>query len=161
MNEHGVEIREFHSGDEADVLALAPRLTEGVASWRDRDDVRQAVVAWVRESIDRSADGDRALFVAEQAGTVVGFVSVGEREHFAGEVDGYVGELVVATDEAGHGIGRLLMGRAEDWARKRGVKHLTLETGAANAQARAFYESLGFVEEDVRLTRRLGDWPLP
>ncbi len=156
-----MDIRDFHSGDEADVLALAPRLTEGVAPWRDPDDVRRAVVAWVRESIDRSADSDRALFVAEQSGAVVGFVSVGEREHFAGEVDGYVGELVVSYDRAGHGVGRLLMGRAEDWARDRGVKHLTLETGAANAQARAFYESLGFAEEDVRLTRRLSDWPLP
>lgn len=161
MNERGVDIREFHGGDEVGVLALAPRLTEGVAPWRDPDDVRRAVVAWVQESIDRSADSDRALFVAEQGGTVVGFVSVGEREHFAGEVDGYVGELVVAVDQAGHGVGRLLMGRAEDWARARGVTYLTLETGAANTQARAFYDSLGFAEEDVRLTRRLRDWPLP
>ncbi|MEI8411012.1 MULTISPECIES: hypothetical protein [unclassified Kribbella] len=32
---------------------------------------------------------------------------------------------------------------------------VTLETGAANASARSFYLSLGFEEEDVRLTRVL------
>jgi hypothetical protein len=30
-----------------------------------------------------------------------------------------------------------------------------LETGAANVRARKFYEQLGYLEEEVRLTRRL------
>ena len=33
---------------------------------------------------------------------------------------------------------------------------MSLHTGAANATARAFYEALGFREEDVRLTLVLG-----
>jgi len=47
------------------------------------------------------------------------------------------------------------MAAAEDWARARGLRHLTLQTGAANAEARAFYRALGYLEEEVRLTRSL------
>lgn len=53
------------------------------------------------------------------------------------------------------GIGRALIGAADAWARDRGLAHLTLHAGARNAGARAFYAALGFVEEEVRLTRPL------
>jgi GNAT superfamily N-acetyltransferase len=47
------------------------------------------------------------------------------------------------------------MSRAEEWGRDRGRDHLTLDTGAANGRARAFYAGLGYVEEDVKLTKPL------
>jgi GNAT superfamily N-acetyltransferase len=52
-------------------------------------------------------------------------------------------------------VGRSLVAAAEAWARERGLSRITLETGAANSAARAFYAALGFAEEDVRLTRTL------
>jgi len=76
----------------------------------------------------------------------VGLVTVGHRRHFAGELDAYIGELIVAEAAEGRGIGRLLMRAAEDWADSRGLRRLTLETGAANSAARAFYASLGYLE---------------
>lgn len=47
------------------------------------------------------------------------------------------------------------MAAAEQWAIERGLTRMALETGAANAGARAFSARLGYVEEEVRLTRRL------
>lgn len=44
------------------------------------------------------------------------------------------------------------MAAAEDWVRCRGHARLTLDTGAANSGARAFYARLGYREEDVKLT---------
>jgi ribosomal protein S18 acetylase RimI-like enzyme len=38
---------------------------------------------------------------------------------------------------------------------ERGLARITLETGAANDAARAFYAALGYREEDVRLSRAL------
>jgi GNAT superfamily N-acetyltransferase len=43
----------------------------------------------------------------------------------------------------------------EDWARRHGFPRVSLDTGAANARARAFYAALDYEEEDVRLTKRL------
>jgi ribosomal protein S18 acetylase RimI-like enzyme len=53
------------------------------------------------------------------------------------------------------GIARELMAAAEAWAASRGLLFLTLETGAANKPARGLYQALGYLEEDVRLTKAL------
>jgi ribosomal protein S18 acetylase RimI-like enzyme len=93
--------------------------------------------------------------VARAAGTVVGLVSVSEQQHWNGQVDAYVGELVTAEAWEGRGVGRALLARAEQWARDRGLDRISLETGAANTRARGFYERQGYQDEEVRLTRVL------
>lgn len=145
------QVRPYQPSDENAVMNLAPRLTEGVASWRDVSRVCTAVQAWVQNSIAQVGRGDAALLVAEADGKVAGFVSVSEREHWSGERDAYIGELVVRADVEGRGIGATLVDAASTWARQRELANLTLETGTANTRARAFYGRLGFVEEDVRL----------
>ena len=150
-----MRIRAVQPEDMDPVVALAARLTEGVASWRDQDHVAVAVRQWLINSVNRAVGSDSSAFVAEEGGVVIGFVSVSERAHFTGELDAYVGELVVHKAHAGSGVGRALMRVAEDWARTRGLGRLMLETGAANAAARAFYEALGYELEDVRLSRGL------
>lgn len=70
-------------------------------------------------------------------------------------VDAYVGELVVDEQTTGHGVGRALMEAAECWARSAGHRRLSVETGAANLSARAFYAALGYAEEEVVLSRAL------
>ncbi|MBM2613971.1 GNAT family N-acetyltransferase [Actinoplanes sp. LDG1-06] len=142
-------VRDYREADRPAVMALAPRLTAGVAPWRDPAAVRLAVLGWVEAAIDHT------LLVAVRGDLVVGLVSVAERRHFAGELDAYVGELVVDAGHEGQGVGSLLMRAAEDWGRRRGLGRLVLETGAANRRARAFYDRLGYVEEDVRLSKPL------
>jgi GNAT superfamily N-acetyltransferase len=150
-----MHVRRYEPRDRAAALALAPRLAIGVAAWRDPAAVLDTVRGWVHEAITSAAD-DRAVFVAEDpSGRLIGLVGVGQGVHFSGEIDGYVGELVVSADREGRGVGRALMASAERWARERGLERMTLETGAANTRARAFYGQLGYVEEEVRLTRLL------
>jgi ribosomal protein S18 acetylase RimI-like enzyme len=149
-----VDVAPYCPDDRTAVLALAPRLCGGVAPWRPTDGVRSAVHAWVSESI--GALGERhAVFVARAGGEVVGFVAVSEQEHWSGQVDAYVGELVTADSWEGRGIGRTLLARAEQWAHDRGLERISLETGAENTRARAFYERQGYRDEEVRLTRIL------
>lgn len=149
-----MRIRPYVADDGGDVLDLAERLAIGVARWRDSIAVDAAVEGWLRDSI-AAVGRDAAIFVADDDGRVCGVVSVSTRTHFTGQVDAYVGELVVSAPYERRGIGRALMERAERWARDRGLEHLTIETGAANLAAREFYGRLGYVEEDVRLTREL------
>jgi ribosomal protein S18 acetylase RimI-like enzyme len=84
-------------------------------------------------------------------------ITISEKRHFTGETDGYIGELAVAPHAVRRGIGRALITAAEAWARDRGLRHLTLHTGIANTTARHFYAALGFQEEEIRLTRPLGN----
>ena len=155
MSDAVVRIRPGEPSDREAAVLLAGRLETGVAGWRDAGAVRRGVTGWVESSMDAAAAAGRDVFVADAGGEVVGLVTVSERTHFTGEVDAYVGELVVHAAYERHGIGTLLMNAAEDWARRRGLRHVTLETGAANHAARAFYGGRGYREEDIRLTKAL------
>jgi len=150
-----VSIRRYKPSDRQIAVSLAPRLEIGVADWRKAEAVADAVSGWVTASLDDHGADDRAVLVAVANETVVGLVTVTERQHFSGEIDAYVGELAVDAAHERQGVGTLLMNAAEDWARDRGLRHLTLETGAANGPARAFYAGRGYREEDVRLTKPL------
>ena len=148
-----VEIRRYRTGDLDGAMALAPRLTEWVPAWRDTGAVLAAVQGWVSGSARAAGDADRACYVAVADGQVVGLVGVCEQAHFSGQVDAYLGELVVARCWEGRGIGSRLMRAAENWAAARGLPFICLDTGADNGPARALYTSLGYVVESVRLTK--------
>ncbi len=152
-----MQIRPYMPADRDAILALAPRLTEGKAPWRDDDAWLAAVRGWVADAADSAGREDNAVFVAVDGDQIVGFVHATERTHFTGQVDAYVGELVTAAGQERRGIARALMQAAEDWGAARGLGYLTLETGMLNDTARAFYQAIGYREEDVRLTRQLRD----
>ena len=144
-------VRRCRAGDRPAIRDLADRLAIGVASWRRPDEVTAAVHDWVDESSVDDFDG--AAFVAEDEGGVVGYVSVTATEHFAGERDAYVGELVVADRVEGQGVGSRLLEAAERWAGGNGFRCITLTTGAANDRALEFYRRHGYAAEDVKLTK--------
>jgi ribosomal protein S18 acetylase RimI-like enzyme len=151
-----MNVRRYEDADRSAVLALAPRLAEGVAPWRPADGVLAAATAWVAEALSRSAEPDRFVLVAEHPGEgIAGFVSGEHRTHWSGQRELYVGELVVAQLSERRGVGRALMDAVVGHAKEHGLATITLDTGAANANARAFYNRLGFAEEDVKLTKVL------
>lgn len=151
-----IEVRRVRAADHARIRALAPELLAGMADWRPAAGRRAAVVGWVDAALAGADRDDRAVFVAVAPDdAVVGFAGVTERGHFTGQREGYVGELVVAPEYRARGAARGLMAAAEDWVRRRGLTRLSLETGSANAPARAAYARLGYVEEQVTLTKAL------
>lgn len=153
-------IRAYEPGDRQVVSALAARLLTGATLWRDRARWLEAVRGWVSGSIDAVGQAQQALLVVTDEDRVAGFVSLSTRSHFTGEVDAYVGELVVAEWAEGRGAGQALVEAAESWATVNGHPRLTLETGAANLRARDFYARAGHHEEDVRLTKQLSPPPI-
>ena len=120
------DIRPAVPDDHTALLGLSPRLTIGVAPWRDSKKVADAVRGWITSSLASARQEGHAVLVALLGGQVAGLVSLAEREHFTREME---------------------------WAAGRGLAHITLETGADNHRARHFYECAGFQEEDIRLTK--------
>ncbi len=105
--------------------------------------VLAAVQGWVRDSVQAAGEPGHAVLVAAAAGQIAGVVTVAEREHFTGQIDAYVGELAVRRGLERRGVASALMAAAEQWAAQRGLRFITLETGAANGPARRLYESRG------------------
>ena len=136
-------------------MRLTPRLLVGVDPSRPTDLVRVAIRGWVDESVKSAGSDSRAGWVAEHDGSVIGFVSVSAEDHWCGENDAWVGELMVDERFERKGVARALIAKVEGWATERGLGHIRLTTGAANQGARAFYERLGYRLNEVTMTREL------
>ena len=79
------------------------------------------------------------VLLGEQDGRIVASAMVGEDGH-----RGWVYYVAIDAALQGQGLGRAIMDAAEAWLLGRGVWKLQLLVRADNAQARGFYETLGF-----------------
>jgi L-amino acid N-acyltransferase len=147
-------IRDATRFDHRAIRSLGPRLTEGAAPWRPAAGVSSAVSRLLEQSLGGHGEF-RPIWVADLDGRVVGMATAVVREHFSGPADCYLAELVVDARYEGNGVGTALVAHAERWARERGLAALTLDIGAANLGGRDFYAQLGFLEEQVQLTKPL------
>jgi ribosomal protein S18 acetylase RimI-like enzyme len=147
------DIRPAREEDYPALLELSPRLTTGAAPWRDPARFAAAARGWIESSLASAHEDGHAVMVALLDGRVAGMVSLAEREHFTGDLDAYVGELVTDRAVEGRGAGQALMAAAEEWAAGRGLSRITLETGVRNQRARHFYGKAGYEEEEVRLSK--------
>ena len=88
-------------------------------------------------------------FVAEAGdGTLTGFVEAGLRSHADGcdpaHPVGYLEGWYVTGEYRSHGIGRLLLTAAEDWARSYGCLEMASDTWIDNQLSQSCHEALGF-----------------
>ncbi len=89
-------------------------------------------------------DQDQAVFVVETAGTVVGWIHIAVRHLLETGTQAEIAGLVVDESCRGEGVGRLLMGCAEQWARARGCPQVCVRSNVIRERAHAFYEQLGY-----------------
>jgi len=83
---------------------------------------------------------DRETFlVAEQDGRLIGAVEV----RISGAI-GYFGMLAVDAGERRAGLGRALVGAAEDHCRRAGCTVMTMSTGEDRAELIPYYEKMGY-----------------
>ncbi len=91
--------------------------------------------------------------VADRGGEVVGFCSMAipSRDDDAGEATCEVGAIYVEPTLWRAGVGARLLETALDTVRDSGWREVTLWVFAANASARAFYESFGFASDGAEM----------
>ena len=119
------------------------------------DDVAEIVALWQRCGSLRTwndPESDIALarretnstvLVGRRGGAVVASVLVGHDGH-----RGWVYYVTVDPDHRYKAYGRAIMTAAEDWLRARGIQKLQLMVRGDNLQVRAFYESLGYYDQE-------------
>lgn len=94
--------------------------------------------------------GPHDHLVAEIGGAVVGYVRLALPSNLASHAHvRQIQGLAVADEARGSGVARALLRAAQDEARRRGARRLTLRVLGHNTPARKLYESEGFVVEGV------------
>jgi GNAT superfamily N-acetyltransferase len=97
------------------------------------------------ESSERlSALGAGALLVAEEDGSVLGWIHVCGIRFFQSPPFAEIGGLVVDEAARGKGVGRLLVQAAVRWAAEQGYGKLRVRSNVVREDAHRFYEREGF-----------------
>lgn len=91
------------------------------------------------------ANPEHVVFIAEEnPGEIFGWTDVFVMRTIGADPRAEIAGLVVDESCRSHGIGRLLMARAEEWAREKGCAAVTLRSNVIRERAHIFYEQLGY-----------------
>ena len=129
---HALGIKPIEDADIAEVIALWQRCGSA-RPWNDP----AADIARARQ------EANATVLLGRDNGTLVASVLVGHDGH-----RGWVYYVTVDPDHRFKGYGRAIMTAAEDWLRARGIEKLQLMVRGDNAKVHAFYEQLGYYDQE-------------
>lgn len=144
----------FRRAVAADVPAIVALLADdvlGAARERPGDPAYDAAFAAI------AADANQLLAVAEAEGRVAGCLQLtfipglSHRGAWRGQIE----SVRIAAGARGGGLGRRMIAWAVAQCRARGCGMVQLTSDASRADARRFYESLGFVASHVGMKLKL------
>ena len=131
-NDRALAVTSIEDHDVAEVISLWQRCGSPRA-WNDP----ASDIALARKGANST------ILLARNHGVLVASVLVGHDGH-----RGWVYYVSVDPDHRFKGYGRVIMTAAEDWLRARGIAKLQLMVRGDNAQVHAFYEQLGYYDQE-------------
>lgn len=133
-------VRTHHAFDARRFLTPGPGLEDGYARFLGT----------------QLAETDVAIFVAERAGKVIGYVYAAIEPHSWKElrdVAGFIHDVVVEPEARRAGVATQLIESAAAWVTARGVPRVMLWTADKNQEAQRLFERLGFRRTMIEMTR--------
>jgi ribosomal protein S18 acetylase RimI-like enzyme len=152
-----IHIRPFTLSDTSFIESLLPRFSEfELPVWRQRDEIDSTNLDTLKKAMEMP-ESSSAIYIAEdETGERAGFLHLQtQNDYFNGKKVGYISDLAVDAAFEGHGIGRILLDKAEEWARVEGCHLLSLNVFSNNSHARKIYEKYGFNEEVTKYVKPL------
>jgi len=136
-------VRQFQTSDGESLIALWQQVLPDSQPWNAP-----------KEALIRKLNrGDGLVFVAEQAGSIVGAVKAG----YDG-VRGWIYSLAVLPDQRRNGTGRKLLHAAESALSDRGCPKVNLQVRSSNSEVVELYRRCGYrMEERTSLGKALVD----
>jgi ribosomal protein S18 acetylase RimI-like enzyme len=153
-----IQIRNAKAEDMEFIVSLVSRLTDGfeLPSWREPTQLN-TVDAEVLTRVLLTNPPEATILVAEdETGVSLGFIHLNvSTDYYDPEKHGHISDIIVAPHAEGRGAGKALMAAAEEWARGKGFKSLTLNVFANNTRARNLYEKIGYGEDAIKYRKEL------
>lgn len=151
-----VTLRRAAAGDRPFIDSLSPRLSRVPGPpWHDTAAMdgfqdRHMVASFA------AAEGSSTLIAEGEDRRRLGYIHLRPgKDGVTDEPCGYISLLAVAHDAEGLGIARRLMTAAEEWARRRGYRLLSLDVFSHNQRAVDLYRRGGFRTETRRMVKTL------
>jgi ribosomal protein S18 acetylase RimI-like enzyme len=152
-----IRIRPFIPTDSNFIESLIPRFSEfDLPAWRGREEIDATNLASLKKAVETSEPGSAIYIAEDETGKRAGFIHLQtQTDYFNSEKIAYISDLAVDVAFEGQGIGRILLDKAEEWAREQGCSLLTLYVFSNNLRARKIYKKLGFNEEVTKYVKPL------
>ena len=129
---HALSIKPIEDRDIPEVIALWQRCGS-TRPWNDP----AADIALARSGANAT------ILLGRDNGDLVASVLVGHDGH-----RGWVYYVTVDPEHRFKGFGRMIMSAAEDWLRARGIEKMQLMVRGDNTRVQAFYQSIGYFEQE-------------
>jgi ribosomal protein S18 acetylase RimI-like enzyme len=111
----------------------------------------------LQETLNNYFTSDTPLWwVRNEVGTAVGCLWMGTSiDQISGDRHSHIFLLYVLPEYRRHGIGATLMQTAEDYAKTRGDRQITLQVFTINETAQAFYRQLNYAPHALLMLKPL------
>jgi GNAT superfamily N-acetyltransferase len=151
-----ITLRPAAADDRAFIDSLSPRLSSVPRpAWHDMAAMEGFQDRHMAASF-APVDGASTLIAYAEDGKHLGYIHLRPgKDGVTDEPCGYVSLLATTKEAEGSGVATLLMTAAEDWARGRGYRLLSLDVFADNRRAVDFYRRGGFKTETRRMVKPL------
>lgn len=152
-----ITIRKATGADETFISEHAYRLVEfGPPKWREQKMMTQADTKHNIAAV-KSDSPDTEVFIAvDNEGERCGFLHMTmQTDYYTQERHAHITDIVVIKKAEGKGLGKLLMQKADDWAREKKARWITLNVFEENKHAQTVYEKAGFQKEWIKYLKEL------
>lgn len=151
-----IVIRKAREQDRSFIFELSPNLAEvAKLEWHTDDVIYKMQDDYIAEMLAKTSQPN-VTFIAESNNVQMGFIHVRMRkDDISGEDCGTIPLLAVSPESQGLGVGKVLIGHAENWVKNLGCRLLHLEVFANNKNAKGFYQNLGFQPETIHMIKPL------
>lgn len=150
-----IHIRPFTSSDTNFIKSLISRFSEfDLPTWRQKNEIDNTNLVSLKKAMETPEQGSAIYIAEDETGKRAGFIHLQiQIDYFNNKKVGYISDLAVDSAFEGLGVGRILLAKAEDWARVEGCHLLSLYVFSNNSHARRIYEKLGFNEEVTKYVK--------
>jgi len=154
-----ITIREALPADAAFITQHAHRMLDfKLPGWREheKNQMIQADIHHITKALE-AADANDCVFIAEdETGKPIGFIRmVIQTDYYSGEEHAHLNDIVVTEAAEGKGVGKLLLAKADTWAKEKQARWITLNVFDKNFRARSVYEKAGYKIEWVKYLKNL------
>jgi ribosomal protein S18 acetylase RimI-like enzyme len=154
-----ITVRKALPEDATFISAHAHRMLNfNLPGWRanEKDIMVKADINHLTKTLQTDDEND-AMFIAEdESNSPLGFIRVNmQTDYFTGEEHAHVNDIVVTAEAEGKGAGKLLLKKADEWAKAKNARWITLNVFNENYRARKVYEKAGYKTEWIKYLKEI------
>jgi ribosomal protein S18 acetylase RimI-like enzyme len=152
-------IRKAQPDDAAFIAEHAHRMLDfDLPAWRanEKDIMVKADINHLTKALQTNNENDVVFIAEDESNNPLGFVRVNmQTDYFTGEEHAHVNDIVVTAAAEGKGAGKLLLKKADEWAKEKNVRWITLNVFDENFRARDVYEKAGYKKEWIKYLKQI------